>query len=119
MTGSVAAFMVLITALTATTAGVALYIYYGRLILRSRVAGTPVGFNRMLRMTLSGLDAQSVVIAYLDARKAGVEVTLDTLEALARAKSDPRARVKKLIAAKIAGIEPPIEESSLRNPTIG
>lgn len=119
MTGSLAAFIVLIMALTATTAGVALYIYYGRLILRSRVAGTPVGFNRMLRMTLSGLDAQLVVIAYLDARKAGVEVTLDTLETLARAKSDPRASVRKLIAEKTAGIEPPIEESGLGNAIIG
>jgi uncharacterized protein YqfA (UPF0365 family) len=103
MTEGYTALAVLMTALFATVAGVALYIYYGRLIMRSRVVGAPVSFKKMVRMTLRGLDANAVVIAYLDAHTAGVSVTLERLEAVASEQGDPRAAVKELIAAKAAG----------------
>ncbi len=113
MTGGLAALLVLMAALFATMAGVALYIYYGRLIMRSRVAGAPVGFQQMLRLTLSGLDAQAIVIAYLDAHKAGVHVPFERLEALAGEKGDPRAAVRKLIAAKASGTGAAFDEAGL------
>ena len=113
MTGGLAAFLVLMTALAVVMAGVALYIYYGRLIMRSKVVGAPVGFKQMVQMTLSGLDAQSLVIAYLDAHKAGVHVTLEELETIVRKKGDPRAAVKKLIATKGSEINATGEKTNM------
>jgi uncharacterized protein YqfA (UPF0365 family) len=110
MTGGVAAFLVLMAVLFATMAAVSLYIYYGRLIMRSRVAGAPVGFDRMVKMTLSGLNANALVTAYLDAHKAGIHVTLDQLEAHARGRGDPRAAVKRFVAAKESGMNGSFED---------
>ncbi len=117
MTGGYAALAVLIAALFTTVAGVALYIYYGRLIMRSRVVGAPVSFKKMMRMTLQGLDANAVVIAYLNAHSAGIQVTLERLEAVAREQGDPRTAVKGLIAAKAAGTHASLEETELGRST--
>lgn len=103
MSGNAVAFAVLLAVLIATAVAVSLYIYYGRLIMRSRVVGAPVDFRRMLSMTSSGVDAYGVVSAYLDARRAGVDVSLDRLEQLARNQGNVKTVVKRLIGAKAAG----------------
>ncbi len=110
MSGDLVAVLVLFAALLATMVAVSLYIYYGRLIMRSRVAGAPVSFERMVKMTLAGLNANALVTAYLDAHKAGARVTLDQLEAHARGKGDPRAAVKRLVAAKESGANRSFED---------
>src|SRR5689334_11041564 len=97
MTGPLAAILMVAFVLVLTMVGVALYIYYGRLIMQSRVAGVPVSFGRMTSMTLSGIDANSVVSAYLEAHKAGLGLSLDALEAIAREQGNPRAEVKRRI----------------------
>lgn len=103
MTENAIALMVLLAVLIATAVAVSLYIYYGRLIMRSRMVGAPVDFRRMLRMTMSGLDAYRIVNAYLDARRAGIDVSLDRLEQMARERENVKAVVKRLIGAKVAG----------------
>lgn len=100
MTGPLAAVLMVIFVLVLTMVGVALYIYYGRLIMQSRVAGVPVSFGRMMGMTLAGINANSVVSAYLDAHKAGLAISLDALEAIARERGNPRAEVRRRISER-------------------
>lgn len=114
MSPDVVALLVLIAVLTGAMIGVSLYIYYGRLIMRSRMAGTPVSFGRMLGLTLAGLNAHALVTAYLDAQRAGARITLDQLESLARAKGDPREAVHRVIAAGKEGGVMTLEEASTR-----
>lgn len=100
MNGNTFALLGLILVLLTTAAGVSLYIYYGRVIMRSRAAGTPVELRRMIRMTFSGVNAYNVVIGYLDLQKAGIDVSLDALESFARRERNLLAATRTLIESK-------------------
>jgi uncharacterized protein YqfA (UPF0365 family) len=82
---------------------VSFYIYYGRLYMRARVAGAGVSFGRMIRVSASGQSAHRIVTAYIEARRAGIEIALDDLEALAKAGGDPRSAVRRLFEARSHG----------------
>ncbi len=84
-------------------AAVSTYIYYGRLYMRSRVAGAEVGFRRMFRMTLSGVSAFRVVTAYLNAKQAGLDIPLNRFEEHARAGGDPRQLARRPEPVRRAG----------------
>ena len=102
MSGPVA-LLLSIFALSAVIAAVSAYLYYGRLYMRTRVAGAEVGLARMIRMTTAGVSAFRVVTAYLSARQAGLDVPLDRFEAYARAGGDPRRVARRLEAARRSG----------------
>jgi len=95
-----------------TIVGCCAYLYYGRLMFRSRVRGCPVPLGRMVAMTFRGASAFSVVNAYIDAHSAGLEVTLDDLEALDRARGRAREVIRGMISAKKAGTEIDFERAS-------
>jgi uncharacterized protein YqfA (UPF0365 family) len=92
-------------------AAVSMYIYYGRLYMRSRVAGAEVGFRRMIRMTTSGVSAFRVVTAYLNAKQAGFDVPLERFEEFARAGGDPREVARRLEAARRTGENVTVESA--------
>lgn len=100
MSGNAVAFLCLVTVLLATAAGVVLYIYYGRLIMRSRVVGIPLEWRRLVHMTRSGINAYDVATAYLDLRRAGVDVSLDALETYARTHRDILTQSRHLLESR-------------------
>jgi len=100
MSGNLAALLVLVTVLLSTAAGVSLYIFFGRVILRSRAAGAPIALRNMLQMTFSGVNAHNVATAYLNLREAGLDVPLATLEAYARTNRNLLTQSRSLIAAR-------------------
>jgi uncharacterized protein YqfA (UPF0365 family) len=83
-------------------AAVSMYIYYGRLYMRSRVAGATVPFGRMFKMTTSGISAFSVVSAYISVRRIGLDVPLERFEEFARSGGDPRRVAQRIEAAQRA-----------------
>jgi uncharacterized protein YqfA (UPF0365 family) len=94
-----------VTVVVVSIAAVSLYIYYGRLYMRARVAGAEVSLRRLVRMTASGVSAFKVVTAFLDVRRAGIAVSLDELETHARAGGDPKRVARRLIEARASGDE--------------
>jgi len=100
MSGNAVALLCLVSVLLATAAGVFLYIYYGRVIMRSRVAGAPIELQRLMRMTFAGVNAYAVATAYVDLCRAGVSVPLEALEAYARKERDVIAVSRKLIESR-------------------
>ena len=85
--------------------GCSAYVYYGRIWFRAKVKGFPVPPVRLVRMTFRGTSAFNVVNAYVDAKLAGLDVGLDELESLDRARGRVRRVVRAMIAAKEAGSE--------------
>jgi uncharacterized protein YqfA (UPF0365 family) len=85
------------------TAAVSIYIYYGRLYMKSRVANADVSFPRMFRMTLSGVSAFRVVTAYLGAKQAGFDVALERFEDYARGGGDPLEVARRMESARRSG----------------
>lgn len=100
MNGGTLALLCLIAALLAVALGVLLYIYYGRVIMRSRMAGAPLEWQRLLHMTFSGVNAYSVGTAYVDLQRAGVRVPLDALEAYARTHQNLLTQTRHLIESQ-------------------
>ena len=98
-------FLLAFAAVVALIVGCSAYLYYGRLLFRTRVKGCPVPLRRMVAMTFRGASAFNLVNAYIEAHLAGLEVTLDDLEALDRARGRARKVVRGMIAAKKAGTE--------------
>lgn len=96
-------FLLAFAAVVTLIVGCSAYLYYGRLLFRTRVRGCPVSLGRMVAMTFRGASAFNLVNAYIEAHLAGLEVTLDDLEALERGRA--RKVVRGMIAAKKAGTE--------------
>lgn len=107
----VAFIFILAAAFVAGIVGVSLYIYYGRLYLRTRLAGAPVPLLRIVRLSLKGVDAYKVVGAYVDAKLAGIDAPLDVLEGHALARGNVRKVVNAVVAAKQAGLGLTLEEA--------
>ena len=99
-----------VAAVVTLIVGCSAYLYYGRLMFRSRVRGCPVDLGRMVAMTFRGASAFNLVNAYIEAHLAGLEVTLDDLEALDRGRA--RKVVQGMIAAKKAGTEIDFDRAS-------
>lgn len=104
MSTETTAMLALVAALVATALGAALYIYYGRLLMRSRVAGVPVPLSRMFRMTIDRIDAYVVVTEYIRAHQAGLGISLDEIEAQARTGVDVRDVIQQRLNAKRAAM---------------
>jgi len=102
MTNPIAFWSVVVALCAGTALAVSVYIYYGRIYIRSHIAGTPVPLGRMIRLSLKGVNAHRVVTAYLDARVAGIEVSFDELEDHALARGDVRRVVNAVIATQAA-----------------
>ncbi len=105
MTSNAAFLLIVLAALLLIVVAVSLYIYYGRLFLRTRLVGAPVPLARIIRLSFKGLNAYALVTAYADAHLAGVDIPFDIVEEHALAGGDVRRVVDALIAAHNAGIE--------------
>ena len=103
-------FLLAFAAVVVLIVGCSAYLYYGRLLFRTRVRGCPVPLGRMVAMTFRGASAFNLVNAYVEAHLAGLEVTLDDLEALDRGRA--RTVVQGMIAAKKAGTEISFDRAS-------
>ena len=98
-------FFLAATVVVAIILGCSAYLYYGRIWFRAKVKGHPVPLGQLVRMTFQGVSAFSVVNAYVDAKLAGLDVGLDELQSLDRARGRVRKVVRAMIAAREAGTE--------------
>ncbi len=92
--------------------GCSAYLYYGRIWFRAKVRGAPVPLERMVQMTFRGASAFKVVNAYVDATLAGLDIGLDEIESLDRARGRVRNVVRAMIAARQAGSEVSFAQAS-------
>ena len=76
---------------------------------RAMISGTYIPARKLMRIRIKRLDAKTVVLAYIKARKSGVTVTIDQLENHLQARGNIDSVINACIAAVNAGIELPIE----------
>ena len=87
------------------------YLYFGRLWMSSHINQTPVPLGQILGIAMRGSKAHIVVNNYIKARKAGVEVTLEEIEAHQQAHGDVSQVVRALISAKRDGRDVSFQEA--------
>ncbi|MEM9253669.1 MAG: flotillin-like FloA family protein [Planctomycetota bacterium] len=104
--GGVASVAVVVGVVVCLVALIALA-FIGRffgLWLQALLAGHPVGLFELIEMWLRRIDPRMVVLTYLQARKAGIEVSPAALKAHALAGGDVPGLVNTLVAAKREGL---------------
>lgn len=111
MSSGAAFLLIVLAALIAITVGVSVYIYYGRLFMRTRLLGVPVPLKRIIGLSFKRLNAYAIVTAYADAHLAGVDIPFDALEQHALDGGRVRPVVDAVIAAHNAGIELSLAEA--------
>ena len=76
---------------------------------RALISGTWVPIHKLMIMRLKRLDSRAIVMAFIKARKSGVQITIDQLEAHVQARGNIQNVVNACIAAHNAGIDLPVE----------
>lgn len=90
------------------------YLYYVRIWFRAYTVGTPVQFSRLFGLTARRLSAYKLISAYARATEAGIDISLDALEAEYSAGNDPSQIVHTLMEAHRQGRSMSIQEASDR-----
>jgi len=85
-----------------------LFVFLPSMWFRALVSGTYVPMFKIMRMYVKKVNARSIVIQYIKARKSGVEISIDQLETHVQAKGNIENVVNACIAACNAGIELPV-----------
>jgi uncharacterized protein YqfA (UPF0365 family) len=87
------------------------YMYYGRLWLRCHVANASVPLASIIGLTFKKVRADTVMLAYIDANKAGLKVELDELVEHYLAGGNVMQVVRACISAKKDGRDVSIAEA--------
>ena len=75
---------------------------------RALISGTYIPAIKIIRIKVKHLDAKTIVMAYIKARKSGVTVTVDQLENHMQARGNVDSVVNACIAAVNGGIDLPV-----------
>ena len=95
----------------AITVGISAYLYYFRLWFQAFTASVPVSILRLISMSSRRASPYVIVGAYVDAAKAGLDISLDDLEAHYIDSGDVIQVVNALVAAKEAGVSFSFDEA--------
>ncbi len=76
---------------------------------RAIVSGAPIEISKLLAMKMRKVDLNSVVVAYITSKKAGINLKIDDLETHVLAGGDIDRVVKAMISAKSANIKLPLQ----------
>lgn len=101
--GTATIFTFLAVAIVVTVVVTSGYIIFGRLWFLAQAEGAPVPLTRILALAVRKAPVANVVGAYIDARKAGFDVTFDRMEEVALFGGDVRAIVDAMRESAKAG----------------
>lgn len=87
------------------------YLYYFRIWFRAFTASVPVSIMRLISMSSRRANPYAIVGAYVDAAKAGLDISLDELEKHYSDSGDVLQVVKALAAAKEAKVNFSFDEA--------
>lgn len=79
---------------------------YGKLWLQARLSGAPVTFAELIGMTLRKVDIKTIVVTYITAKKAGLDLSTIQLESHFLAGGNVPNVIKAMIVLDSAGINP-------------